>query len=81
MAKVRIYLRVARTNGRAGHKVQANINPHRAPLYDARGEALATLAFAIVLDIDPLAFRSAEKVIAELQIGPADVEVAAELGP
>lgn len=82
MSKVKVYLRVARNHqGRNNHKVQANVNPSRAPLYDSHGEALATIAFAIVLDIDPLAFRAAETAIAELQVGAADVEVAAELGP
>lgn len=80
MPKVKVHLRVA-SNGTRRHKVQANINAVSAPLTDSNGYALPTIAFAVVLDIDPAAFRTAERVIAELAIGEDDVAIAAELAP
>jgi hypothetical protein len=79
MPKIKVYLRVARTQGSAGHRVVATTRPSHIPLSDAYGTVLPTIAFAIVLDIDSAAFRQAEQVIAELIVAERDVTVAAEL--
>jgi hypothetical protein len=77
--KVKVYMRVAKTHGRAGCKAVATMKPSVGPLLDSAGRQLPTIAFAIMLDIDPAAFRQADQVIAELAVGPQDVTVAAEL--
>jgi hypothetical protein len=79
MAKLKVYLRVAKTHGSAGHRVVATTRPSHLPLSDTYGSVLPTIAFAIVLDIDAAAFRQAERVMAELAIEPERVMVAAEL--
>jgi hypothetical protein len=79
MAKLKVYLRVAQTQGSAGHRVVATTRPSHIPLSDAYSTVLPTIAFAVMLDIDPAAFRLAERVIAELTVAPQDVTVAAEL--
>jgi hypothetical protein len=77
--KVKVYLRVAKTRGKAGARAVATMQPCLGALLDGDGKVLPTIAFAVVLDIDPDAFHSAEAVIAELAIGAADVQVAAEV--
>lgn len=82
MPKVKVHLRVAKQGGpRNTHKVVATLKPSRMALITTHGEPLPTVSFAIVLDIDPEAFRQAERVIAELQVGPEQVAVVAEMGP
>lgn len=82
MPKVKVHLRIAQNTGpRRGYSVASSLKPVPRTLSNGRGEALPTIAFAIELDIDPQAFRSAERVIAELTIGEDDTVVAAEVAP
>jgi hypothetical protein len=77
--KIKVYMRVAQTRGKAGARVVATTTPCLGALLDGYGHVLPTIGFAIVLDVDPAAFHGAEAVIAELTVGPRDVQVAAEL--
>jgi hypothetical protein len=74
--KFKVYMRVAKTKGPQGFKVIATTRPSTAPLTTGNynDPPLPTIAFAIVLDINPEAFKYAEQVIAELPIEPLDVD-------
>jgi len=75
--RAKVYLRVAPTS--RGFRVQATTKPSAAPLNDAAGRIMPTIAFALVLNIAPEAFAAAEAVLAEIDV-PADVpRVAVEL--
>ena len=80
--KLTIYMRVAQgANGKP--KVAASINPNYKPLSTSTGtwneKALPTAAFAITLDIPDEILRSAEQVLAELEIPESAAKVAAEV--
>lgn len=82
--RARIYLRIAKTStggrgGSKGFRVAATSKPSHRPIEASVGEPLPTAAFAIDLVIPDEMFTEAERVIAELTVDPADLEVAAEV--
>lgn len=82
MPKATIYLRLARQDGRYGRgpfKVNAGTKPKHAPLIDAQGHDMPTVAFGITVDIPEAAFKQAEQVIAELTLPDDAFEVAADV--
>jgi hypothetical protein len=79
MSKIKVYLRVAQQPTGRRHKILATLKPSYGPITDSHGDALPTVAFALSLDIDPAAFRTAERVLAELTLGADEVAVAAEI--
>lgn len=79
MSKLKVHVRIAKNGTR--HAIAATLKPSNRPLFNNSGAALPTIAFAVMLDIDPAAFKAAERVVAELAIGPEDASVVAELEP
>lgn len=81
--KAKVFLRVARSSGHKGYRVAASTQPNYSPLttggYESR--ALPTAAFAMVLDIPDQIFHRAEEVLAEVELQPSAVQVAAEVHP
>lgn len=74
MAKIKTHVRVAK--GRSGKMlVTATSRPSNEPLKDPRGNALPTVAFALVLDIDDAEFKRAEAVLAEVDVPSGDVRI------
>lgn len=77
--KARVHLRVAYNKRRRAHAVNATITPINAPLTNARGEPLPTVAFGLVLDIPDAMFAQAEQIIAELTIPESAARIAVEV--
>lgn len=76
--KTKVYMRVARKGSGTKASVAANVKPTLTPLSDNNGP-LATVAFALVLDIPDSLFKRAEDVIAEIKVDGRKVKVAAEV--
>lgn len=70
--RLRVYLRVAKSNREPGYRVLASAKPNYKPLYAAEGTfremALPTAAFALDLDIPDEEFERAEQVLAEILV-------------
>lgn len=80
-SKVKVYIRVGKSmkgNTRGRTYVEASRTPSREALYNSK-EALATVAFAVDLDIPDRLFTQAEEVIAELRITSSKQTIAAEV--
>jgi hypothetical protein len=76
--KARAYVRVGRSpSGKA--RMLATLKPSNAPLTDARGHALPTVAFAIDFAIPDDLFKQAENVLGEIEITGSRSHIAAEL--
>jgi hypothetical protein len=74
MAKIKTHVRVAK--GRSGKmQVTATNRASNEPLEDSRGNALPTVAFALVLDINDLEFKRAEAVLAEVDVPSGEVRI------
>jgi hypothetical protein len=77
--KAKIYMRVAKTGGSKGFKATAATRPNPKALEDSYGDALPTVAFAVLLDIPDAAFKHAEQVLAEIDIPEDRIAVAMEV--
>jgi hypothetical protein len=79
--KKTIYVRVAKYANcrKADYKVEAKTEPDQRPLIGASATVLPTVAFALELDIPESAFRSAEQVVASIQIPEEQLEIAAKV--
>lgn len=76
--KVRVYLRVAKTQTKRGFSVDGRNTPTNRPLED-RTRVLPTVAFALDLDIPDALFAQAERVIAEISIPEEATQIAADV--
>jgi hypothetical protein len=77
--KAKVYMRVAVNEQRRKHQVAVGLKANYAPLTDSRGNALPTVAFALVLDVPDELFARAEQAIAEIKIPEDQVAIAAEV--
>ena len=76
MARVKIYMRVARNGNR--FKFAANHKPIITPLSSEKF-FFPTVGFALMLDIPDEMFKQAERVIAEVKIPEEQVQICAEV--
>ena len=80
--KSKIYLRVAKSEGRKGFKVAASTEPNNAPItsQDYRGHTFyPTVAFAVEFNIPDELFDQASKVVAEINIALKQAKIAGEI--
>jgi type II secretory pathway component GspD/PulD (secretin) len=75
--RVKAFIRVAKT--RRGGRVMASARANHAPIDDSYGQPYPTVSFAVVFVIPDEAFRGAERVIAEIEVPPEQVEINAEV--
>jgi hypothetical protein len=79
--KTRIYLRVAKTENRKGYKVSAGSQPSNEPLNSGSYNTtwFPTVAFALDIDVPDEMFKTAERVIAELNVNMKEAQISTEL--
>jgi hypothetical protein len=78
--KYKIYMRVAKTDGRTGYKVSASTRPNNEPINSGTYNTTwyPTVAFAVLIDLPDELFNQAERVIAELNASLKDATVSSE---
>lgn len=79
--KARIYLRVSR-GGRKGIRVAASAEPQNEPLSSTGSynkEFYPTVFFAVDFDLPDELFKVAERVVAEVNVGIKQAEVAGQI--
>jgi len=72
MARVKVYLRVAKMNDK--FHIKASMEPHSKLIGNK-----PTVAFAVIFDIPDEKFREAEKIIAEIPVRDDSVEIVTEV--
>lgn len=84
MAKVTIYLRVGKRDGRKPYMVDASLKPNYVPLitkggYNRPDTYLPTAAFGLNLEIPDALFEQAETIVADVNVAMREAMVAADI--
>lgn len=75
--KVRAYLRIGVM--KRGSKLSATNKPSHAPLFDANGSGIPTVAFAVDFNIPDELFKQAQIAIAEINVTKKGAKICAEI--
>jgi hypothetical protein len=78
--KYKVYLKIA-NGGRAGYKVHASTSPDYLPLSNSQYNPTfyPTVAFAVDFNIPDELFKSAERLVAQINIASKEAEIAGDI--
>ncbi len=79
--KVKVHLRVAKTETRNGYRVSASTKPNNEPLNSGSYGTVwyPTVSFAVDLNLPDELFEQANRVIAELNVAMKDAKISSEI--
>jgi hypothetical protein len=82
MAKLTVYLRVGKRDGRQPYMIEANLKPSSVPLiqrgaYNKPDVYLPTVSFGIDFNLPDELFEQASNIIGEINIAAKDAMIAA----